>query len=86
MISLTSSPSRIILPFTKSIVVSSNTLLIDIKSSGLIPSRLSFSPTARYIAPVSIYSRPSLSPTSLAIVLLPAPPGPSMAILIIFTP
>ncbi len=38
------------------------------------------SPTARYIAPVSRYVKPSRSATARATVLLPAPAGPSIAI------
>ena len=42
-------------------------------------SRIAANATARYIAPVSRYSRPRRAATARPTVLLPAPAGPSMA-------
>ena len=50
-------------------------------SPGSIPFRTAFRPSARYIAPVSTYVRCIISAIRFAMVLLPAPAGPSMAIL-----
>ena len=44
--------------------------------------RSAHSATARYIAPVSTYTNPSLAAMRRASVLLPAPAGPSIAIVI----
>ena len=49
-------------------------------SSILTPRRRALSPTARYMAPVSRCRMPSRRATTSAIVDLPAPTGPSMAI------
>ena len=43
------------------------------------PARRTQSPMARYIAPVSTYKKPSALAAARAMVLLPAPAGPSIA-------
>src|SRR5262249_35211204 len=50
-------------------------------SSSGIPSRRAFQATARYIAPVLMKRYPSRRATARAAVLLPAPAGPSMAMI-----
>src|SRR5262245_14617647 len=50
-------------------------------SSGEKPSCRAFQATARYIAPVLMKRYPSRRATARAIVLLPAPAGPSMAMI-----
>ena len=49
-------------------------------SSGSTPRRSTANATARYMAPVSRYSRPNRSANAWATVVLPEPAGPSMAI------
>src|SRR5438876_1900733 len=48
-------------------------------SSKGMPCRRAFSPSARYIAPLSKYKYPSIAATRRATLLFPEPAGPSMA-------
>ena len=76
---LTSLPSRKIFPSSKSISVSAIISEID-SLSGTMPCSRTLRATARYIAPVSIYSIPSRPARFFAAVLFPEPEGPSIAI------
>src|SRR5665647_162289 len=70
--------------YTISISIFSEIYATLSQSSVSIPSLIALSATTLYIAPVSRYSIPNILATCLAIVLLPAPAGPSIAILINF--
>ena len=54
-------------------------------SASGMPSRIASHVSARYIAPVSRYRKPSRSASLRATVLLPAPAGPSIATIIAFS-
>ena len=52
---------------------------LDVERGDVVRPRSDASATARYIAPVSRYVKPSAPATARATVDLPAPAGPSMA-------
>ena len=86
-LSLTSVPFKKTLcsPSTYFILISRSAKSLSILSSSLsfIPFSKKKSATALYIAPVSIYTKPSFLLRAFAIVDFPAPAGPSIAILYI---
>src|SRR5262245_29734419 len=78
----TSSPSSSVRRPSKSMVSDSASRAIASASPTPQPRCRAASATARYIAPVSRNANPSRSANWRAIVLLPAPAGPSMATII----
>ena len=79
--SVTSLPFKrtVLVPLTNSIDASMANCSSRCMSSIGTPASSAHSPTARYIAPVSIYTKPSLSAKRRAMVLFPDPAGPSIA-------